>query len=61
MEALILWEIAGFYTKKVYKRTGVLKQSLSKLRIKALSYRWIPKNGPNNGGILETWHVDDAP
>jgi hypothetical protein len=61
MEALVLWEIAHFHHEVITERTGVSKSSLCKLIVKALSRGWIPTSGPKDGGVLETWHVDDAP
>jgi hypothetical protein len=41
--------------EKITAQTGVSRSGLYKLRSKAISRRWDPL------GILETWHIDDAP
>ena len=45
----------GVPHEKITAQTGVSKSGCYKLRSKAISRRWDPL------GILETWHVDDAP
>jgi hypothetical protein len=46
----------GVSHEKITAQTGISRSSLYKLRTKAVSRGWDPV-----GGILETWHVDDAP
>ena len=41
--------------EKITAQTGVSRSGLYKLRSKAISRGWDPL------GVLETWHVDDAP
>jgi hypothetical protein len=54
VQALTLFEL-GAQHKKITAQTGISRSSPYKLRSKAISRGW----GPS--GILETWHIDDAP
>src|SRR5438552_1550937 len=54
VQALTLFKLQVLY-EKITAQTGVLRSGLYKLRSKAISHRWDPL------GILETWHIDDAP
>ena len=54
IQALTLYELR-VDLEKIKEQTGVAKSSLYKLRTKAISRGWDPS------GVLETWHVDDAP
>jgi len=54
VQALTLFELQ-VPREKITAQTGVSRSGLYKLRSKAISRGWDPS------GILETWHVDDAP
>ena len=54
VQALTLFELQVPY-EEITAQTGVSRSGLYKLRSKAISRGWDPS------GILETWHVDDAP
>jgi len=54
VQALTLFELQVPH-EKITAQTGVSRSSLYKLRSKAISRGWDPL------GILETWHIDDAP
>jgi len=54
IQALTLYELR-VDLEKIKEQTGVAKSSLYKLRTKAISRGWDPF------GVLETWHIDDAP
>jgi hypothetical protein len=54
VQALTLFELQVPH-EKITAQTGVSRSGLYKLRSKAISRGWDPS------GILETWHVDDAP
>ena len=55
---MTIWEQRGSAPKvfeDIKEQTGIAKSSLYKSREKAISRGWNPK------GILDTYHVDDAP